>query len=212
LTRGPASRFDGSRRHDHAGVEISLRARLRRSARRPMMCAAAPRAAAAPGSKRDRRCAAREAGYRFARKGALPARNAERVWLAGYRDLVAGHRELLHGITVSALGQVATDREPIATALRQREPELHRPQAVKVARHLLRVSLALALVRSGWRAEALPGEPLSVDLGQSEPEPGRATWPEPDRHLSDSTGRRTAAYCGLGEAAAREGRCIERCC
>jgi hypothetical protein len=67
LTRAPASRFDGFRRHDHAGVEISLRARLRRSARRPMMCAAAPRAAAAPGSKRDRRCAAREAGYRFAR-------------------------------------------------------------------------------------------------------------------------------------------------
>jgi heat shock protein HtpX len=138
---------------------------------------------------------------------------ADRVWLAGYRDLVAGHRELLDGITVSALGQVATEPEPIATALRQREPELAGEQAVGFARHLLGASLALALVRSGWRAEALPGDALSVvsggdrivpsdvvaalaagettpdawreravslgiadaDLGQSAPEPARAT-------------------------------------
>lgn len=90
---------------------------------------------------------------------------AERVWIVSYRDLVGNHRDLLDGITVSGLGRVATDPTPIATALRQREPELDGDYAAGLARHLLGASLTLALVRSGWRAQALPGEPVSVVSG-----------------------------------------------
>jgi heat shock protein HtpX len=87
---------------------------------------------------------------------------AERVWLARHRDVVAAHRDLLDDITVATIGGVAVDPAPIADALRTRQPAMTPEEAAGFARLLLAAGIADALARSGWRVEALPGDPFSL--------------------------------------------------
>jgi len=90
---------------------------------------------------------------------------AEGVWIAGYRKLVEAHRDLLEGLTVAALWKPAINPRHIAMELQQRERPLSRDESITLAHHLLTAAFTLVLVRAGWRAQALPGEPVSVSSG-----------------------------------------------
>jgi heat shock protein HtpX len=125
---------------------------------------------------------------------------AERVWLAAHRELVANHGELLDGITVASMGQVAVDPWALAAALREREPELGNDEAVAFARHLLGASLTLALVRRGWHAEALPGEPLSVTSGRERLVPAEIVASLAEGETAPETWRERAASLDIADA------------
>jgi hypothetical protein len=123
----------------------------------------------------------------------------DRVWLAGYRELCERHRELLDGVTVAALGELASDSESLAAELQRREPELSDDRAVPFSRHLLAAALTLAMVRSGWRAQAPPGEPIGVVRGDRRLVPAELVTDLAKARVSPAAWREQAAGLGVAE-------------
>jgi heat shock protein HtpX len=124
----------------------------------------------------------------------------DRVWLAGYRDLVARHGDVFDDVTVGGLAELASAREPIATELQRREPELRDDEALPYARHLLAAALTLALIRCGWGAEAPPGEPIGVVRGDRRIVPSELVADVCQGRMSAAGWRERATALGVADA------------
>jgi heat shock protein HtpX len=108
---------------------------------------------------------------------------AERVWLANCRHVVGSRRGALEGRTAGELGELAAD-----------------PARPANTDELLSASLALAMVGAGWRAEGLPGDPLSVVRGDERVAPVEVVAALAAGDMDPDAWRRRTVALGIDDA------------